>query len=192
MTAPDPAALETARQTAQAMLEAREVPTDSVEIQSSGSHALNARGLPASMDPSALLDDDLKDQVMAEFETGLREGPVSMMVDAEDKKDPLSGAIGNKDRDALINRLMDLFFKNASAETRQMICGPDYPAKRGSYKFWTEVASIGLSSLPLFAGVIAVAALPATIAAVALTLARYSQDAICTVKMPGPVQPGAS
>ncbi|WP_119675175.1 hypothetical protein [Deinococcus sp. RM] len=199
MTHPDQEALASARAQADAFIEAQGLAFDTMAaggdasaLTTDGESSTQSTQASADVEASALLDDDLKAQVMAEFKEALKaqstsaaaDGSVSAMADGETTTDPLSNAIRNDARDALINRLMDLFFKNAGPETRTRICGAEYEERRGEYKFWTEVASIGLSALPLLAGAIAIATLPVTIAAVALALAKYSQDTICTVKMP--------
>ncbi|GGR11507.1 hypothetical protein [Deinococcus ruber] len=145
---------------------------------------------PSEMEPSDLLDDKLKDQVLEEFQEALQSTEGSKLAGGtanlvEDKAGAdVRKAIEDKDRDTLINRILGLIFKNPSPATRSRICGDDYANRRADDAFWIDVASTALSGLGLLAGIIAVAALPATIAAVALVLAKYGQEHICTVKMP--------
>lgn len=138
---------------------------------------------------SEILSPALKTQVIAELRVatqgqmlGAGHGGTAGQLSFVASRDP----INDPERDNLINQLLDIFFKNASPETRNMICGVDYDSRKGDIDYLLNIAKKGLTTVWTLvgAGVLTVAFWPATIAAVALVIAQYSKDNICNMKMP--------
>ncbi|MCD0168082.1 hypothetical protein [Deinococcus sp. 23YEL01] len=148
----------------------------------------------AAVRPSDLVDDELKQAAFDELKqlVAVRSGKADP---AKHEVVGMGGALAvlaplilQGKLDDLINSLLDLIFSGQDKQLKESVCGEDYSAEKAKTEgFWINAASQSLTALGLFG--VALAPIPAVIAAVALVLAKYGHERICNVPAPATQDP---